>query len=124
MSKSRRASRTRGPRSDPAPPKAGPELASLDLLRVAADLVTALADAVVVTSRDRCVLTANRAAAELFGQLQWTAYEALGDWALEHPELEQADLLRIFMDFMWIGLERHSRGRHWTAGGSSRGRIS
>ena len=68
MSKSRRASRTRGPRSDPAPPKAGPELASLDLLRVAADLVTALADAVVVTSRDRCVLTANRAAAELFGR--------------------------------------------------------
>src|SRR6058998_1759449 len=68
MSKSRRASRTRALRSDPAAPKAGPELASLDLLRVAADLVTALADAVVVTSRDRCVLTANRAAAELFGR--------------------------------------------------------
>src|SRR6266571_4904859 len=68
MSKSRRASRARGPRSDPAPPKAGPQRASFDLLRVAADLVTALADAVVVTSRDRCVLTANRAAAELFGR--------------------------------------------------------
>ena len=40
----------------------------------------------------------------------------------QHPELEQADLLRIFMDFMWIGLERHSRGRHWTAGGSPRER--
>src|SRR3989442_12249350 len=68
MSKSRRASRTRGPRSDPAPPQAEPKRASFDLLRVAADLVTALADAVVVTSRDRKVLTANRAAAELFGR--------------------------------------------------------
>src|SRR5437867_2619411 len=68
MSKSRRASRTRGPRSDPAPPKAGPELASLDLLRVAADLVTALADAVVVTSRERWVLTGSRAAAERCGR--------------------------------------------------------
>ena len=52
-------------------------------------------------------------AAGLFGQLQWTAYEALGDWALEHPELEHSELIRIFMDFMWIGLERHRRGTHW-----------
>jgi AcrR family transcriptional regulator len=52
-------------------------------------------------------------AAGLFGQLQWTAYEALGDWAAEHPELSHSDLLRIFMDFMWIGLERHHRGTHW-----------
>jgi len=35
---------------------------------VAAEIVAALADAVVVTGRDRHVLTANRAAAELFGR--------------------------------------------------------
>src|SRR6266516_3486341 len=68
MSKGRRTSTTRGRPPDPGPPKAGPKRATIDLLRVAADIVTALADAVVVTSRDRCVLTANRAAAELFGR--------------------------------------------------------
>jgi AcrR family transcriptional regulator len=52
-------------------------------------------------------------AAELFGHLQWSAYEALGDWAAAHPELTHSDLLRIFMDFMWIGLERHHRETHW-----------
>jgi AcrR family transcriptional regulator len=54
-----------------------------------------------------------REAANVFGQLQWTAYEALGDWALEHPEADHSDLLQILMDFMWIGLERHRQGRHW-----------
>jgi two-component system NtrC family sensor kinase len=39
-----------------------------DPLRVAAEIVAALADAVVVTGVDRRVLTANRAAAELFGR--------------------------------------------------------
>jgi AcrR family transcriptional regulator len=53
-------------------------------------------------------------AAELFGHLQWTAYEALGDWAAARPELEHSDLLRIFMDFMWIGLEQHHRETHWS----------
>jgi AcrR family transcriptional regulator len=53
------------------------------------------------------------AAAELFGRLQWTAYEALGDWAAEHPEVTADQALRAFMDFMWIGLERFREGRHW-----------
>jgi AcrR family transcriptional regulator len=53
------------------------------------------------------------AAARLFGHLQWTAYEALGDWAADNPGLEHADLMHIFMDFMWIGLERHHQGTHW-----------
>jgi AcrR family transcriptional regulator len=52
-------------------------------------------------------------AAGVFGQLQWTAYEALGDWAWEHPEVPHGDLVRIFMDFMWVGLERHREGTHW-----------
>ena len=54
------------------------------------------------------------AAAGLFGELQWTAYEALGDWALDHREVPQPELIQIFMDFMWIGLERHRRGTHWS----------
>jgi AcrR family transcriptional regulator len=53
-------------------------------------------------------------AAELFGHLQWTAYEALGDWAASRPEVDRSDLLRTFMDFMWIGLHRHHRGTHWS----------
>src|SRR5947208_1511680 len=68
MSKGRRTSITRGRPPDPAPPKAGAKRATLDPLRIAADIVASLADAVVVTSRDRRVLNANRAAAELFGR--------------------------------------------------------
>src|SRR5580658_8468996 len=41
---------------------------SLDLLTVAREIVAALPDAVVVTAVDRHLLTANRAAAELFGR--------------------------------------------------------
>jgi AcrR family transcriptional regulator len=65
-----------------------------------------------------------RVAADLFGQLQWTAYETLGDWASENPEAQHADLIRIFMDFMWIGLEGHRRRGHWKPLGRSGGRRS
>jgi two-component system NtrC family sensor kinase len=49
------------------PPKATPKR-TFDPLHVAAEIVAALADAVVVTGLDRRLLTANRAAAELFGR--------------------------------------------------------
>ncbi len=64
MSKSRGASPTRGLRA----PTMAPKRPALDPLRVAAEIVAALADAVVVTGLDRKVLTANRSAAELFGR--------------------------------------------------------
>jgi len=64
MSKSRGAAPTRGLRA----PTLTPKRPALDPLRVAAEIVAALADAVVVTSLDRKVLTANRSAAELFGR--------------------------------------------------------
>src|SRR5712691_2116291 len=64
MSKSRGASPTRGLRA----PTMVPKRSALDPLRVAAEIVAALADAVVVTGLDRKVLTANRSAAELFGR--------------------------------------------------------
>src|SRR3989442_15249856 len=66
MSKGRRASPTRGLR-DPAPaPKAAPKRPAFDQMRVATEIVAALADAVVVTGTDRRILTANRAAGGLF----------------------------------------------------------
>src|SRR6266704_2950479 len=64
MSKSRGAAPTRGLRA----PTMTPKPPALDPLRVAAEIVATLADAVVVTGLDRQVLTANRAAAELFGR--------------------------------------------------------
>jgi PAS domain S-box-containing protein len=66
MSKSRRASPARGMPPGPAPKP--PTRPTLDPLRIAAEIIAALGDAVVVTGRDRCVLSANRAAAELFGR--------------------------------------------------------
>jgi len=56
----RRASPGRGTRIEGPPP--------LDLLRVAAELVANLPDAVVVTGLDHRILTANHAAAELLGR--------------------------------------------------------
>src|SRR2546422_23455 len=64
MSKSRGAAPTRGLRA----PTMTPKPPALDPLRVAAEIVAALADAVVVTGLDRKVVTANRSAAELFGR--------------------------------------------------------
>lgn len=68
MSKTRRPSPAAGGRSPRASGPAPRERRALDPLRVAAEIVAALADAVVVTDLDRRVLTANRAAAELFGR--------------------------------------------------------
>src|SRR5213593_2372976 len=68
MSKGRRASPTRGMPAPAVSTKTAPEGPTHDPLRVAAEIVAALADAVVVTGVDRQVLSANRAAAELFGR--------------------------------------------------------
>ncbi|MGH7568937.1 MAG: hybrid sensor histidine kinase/response regulator [Gemmatimonadales bacterium] len=67
MSRARRASSGRAVRAPPLPPPLA-EAAPLDLPPVAAGIVEALADGVVVTGLDRRVLTANRAAAELLGR--------------------------------------------------------
>src|SRR5438128_1493078 len=67
MSKGRRATPARGLRSPVPSSKTAPKR-PLDSQRVAAEIVAALADAVIVTGLDRRALTANRAAAELFGR--------------------------------------------------------
>ncbi len=68
MSKSRRASPTRGMHPPPPASQAAVKRPAFDAQRVAAEIVAALADAVVVTGPDRQVLSANRAAAALFGR--------------------------------------------------------
>ena len=70
MSKGRRVS-PGGTRS----PAASLKRPRIDLLQAAADIVTALPDAVVVTGLDRRVLAVNQAAADLFG---WQAKELVG----------------------------------------------
>ncbi len=70
MSKGRRVSPA-GTRS----PAASPKRPRLDLLQAAADIVTALPDAVVVTGVDRRVLAVNQAAADLFG---WPVGDLVG----------------------------------------------
>jgi len=55
-------------RPPPPSPNATLKRRAFDPLQVAVEIVAALADAVVVTGVDRHVLTANRAAAELFGR--------------------------------------------------------
>ena len=79
------------------PPAAAPKRPRLDLLQAAADIVTALPDAVIVTGLDRRVLALNQAAAELFG---WPMAELVGQpiadqvAALERPHVaEQEDLV-------------------------------
>jgi AcrR family transcriptional regulator len=54
-----------------------------------------------------------RVAAEFFGELQWTAFEALGDRAATDQELTDEALVRVFMDFIWVGLQQFRQGNHW-----------
>src|SRR5207253_11256429 len=67
MSKGRRATPARGLRSPVPSSKTAPKR-PLDSQRIAVEIVAALADAVIVTGLDRRVLTANPAAAHLFGR--------------------------------------------------------
>jgi two-component system NtrC family sensor kinase len=66
-------------RTSPGPgirsPVAAAKRPRIDLLQAAADIVTALPDAVIVTGLDRRVLALNQAAAELFG---WPVAELVG----------------------------------------------
>lgn len=71
MSKVRRVSPTRETRASTAAGK-GP---LFDLLQAATDIVAALPDAVVVTGRDRRVLAANQAGAEMLG---WQVSDIVG----------------------------------------------
>jgi PAS domain S-box-containing protein len=77
VSKSRRISPDRGTGTTTTTGKRP----RLDLLQAAADIVAALPDAVVVTSRDRRILAANEAGAQLLG---WEIESIVGQVIAEH----------------------------------------
>lgn len=58
------------------------------------------------------------AAAQMIGQLQYSAYVGLGTWAHDHPDIPLDHVLAAFMDFTWMGLRQLRAGKHWngTAG--------
>ncbi len=78
MSKGRRVSPEGGETRSPSAPLKRPRL---DLLQAAADIVSALPDAVVVTGLDRRVLAVNRAAADLLGS---QVSELVGQLTADH----------------------------------------
>jgi two-component system, NtrC family, sensor kinase len=77
VSKSRRISPDRGSRTSTATGKRP----RLDLLQAADDIVAALPDAVVVTGKDRLILAANEAGAQLLG---WEMEGIVGQAIAEH----------------------------------------
>ena len=77
MSKSRRISPDRGTHTSTATGKRP----RLDLLQAAADIVAALPDAVVVTGKDRRILAANEAGAQLLG---WQMENVVGQAIADH----------------------------------------
>ena len=78
MSKGRRISPGGGGTRSPSAPLKRPRL---DLLQAAADIVTALPDAVIVTGLDRRVLAVNQAAADLLG---WQVTDLVGQLTADH----------------------------------------
>jgi AcrR family transcriptional regulator len=52
-------------------------------------------------------------AAEMLAELQFVSYVAAATWAHEHEEVAIDHVLALFMDFVWIGIERTQAGEHW-----------
>jgi AcrR family transcriptional regulator len=57
-----------------------------------------------------------RRAALIMGELQYSACVAAATWVYDHPRVPVADVVAVFMDFAWVGLERFRRGEHWRDG--------
>lgn len=49
----------------------------------------------------------------ILGELQRAAVVALAAWAHEHPTVPRREIIAVFMDFVWVGLERFRAGEHW-----------
>jgi AcrR family transcriptional regulator len=57
-----------------------------------------------------------RRAALIMGELQYSSCVAAATWVYEHPSVPVSDVVAVFMDFAWVGLERFRRGEHWRDG--------
>jgi AcrR family transcriptional regulator len=53
---------------------------------------------------------------QMVAQQMVGAMQSLADWWDLHPELPKEEVLRVAMDFAWIGQERLSRGQRWESG--------
>lgn len=53
---------------------------------------------------------------EMLAQQIVGAMQSLADWWDLHREVPRAEVLRVAMDFAWVGQERLSRGERWDAG--------
>jgi AcrR family transcriptional regulator len=53
-------------------------------------------------------------AADLLGQMIKTAGNGLAAWWYEHREVPRERLVRAFMEFAWLGLERSHGGERWS----------
>jgi len=49
----------------------------------------------------------------MLGRLQHDAFVSMAQWGHENPEAPLDDLVAVFMDFAWTGLERLRAGEHW-----------
>jgi AcrR family transcriptional regulator len=52
-------------------------------------------------------------AADLLGQMIKTAGNGLAAWWYEHREIPRERLVKAFMEFAWLGLERSQAGERW-----------
>jgi hypothetical protein len=41
--------------------------------------------------------------------------QSMANWWTDHPDAPRSQMVEIAMDFAWLGLERLSRGEHWSA---------
>lgn len=53
---------------------------------------------------------------EMLAQQIVGAMQSLADWWDLHREVPRAEVLRVAMDFAWVGQERLSRGERWDVG--------
>ena len=100
------------------------------LLRVQQQVGAAVAGLIAAEPREeREDAEASRQAIEMLGQLLAGAVQSLALWWGEHEDVPREQLVRVVMDFAWLGLERLRAGERWGALGprfstSAAGRAS
>ena len=87
------------------------------LMRVQQQVGAAVAGLIASEPREeRGDPEASAQAIEMLGQLLTGAVQSLALWWGEHEEVPRQQLVRVVMDFAWLGLERLRAGERWTIG--------